>query len=447
MQDVDEETKHDHDRHQMKSNRDLEETPIFELTVTFDGYHKPVVYPLQDVKAIFHAYPSLEEPSEVFLDQNAANKYVRITSACVNAFEHIMHHYATEDRVRKQMSKEHAEQFCVRYIESKYETGDTCISFVMEIMMNELTITDEEKACLDEISSMEKAVLTRAETKIMWKHRYRCLRKFCLLKPFLDSVKWGSHEHASEARCMLHHWEESPFPEDALFLLGIKYSDPIVRAFAVVQLGRLEDKQLYDYVLQLVQCLKLENNDDSTLLRFLLRRGLRNPYVIGHYLYWYIKSELHVKQFSRRFSLLLELYVMHCGQHREHLIQQQHVVQNLLHVTRKVLRINKKDGKKRTDKLREALKNCKWPESFETCISPKQQCCGVIVEKCKVMDSKQAPLWIEFKNSDCAENRTIRESMLGNSTVENVKVIFKVGDDLRQDQITCSSSNREQNYV
>ena len=65
MQDVDEETKHDHDRHQMKSNRDLEETPIFELTVTFDGYHKPVVYPLQDVKAIFHAYPSLEESSEV----------------------------------------------------------------------------------------------------------------------------------------------------------------------------------------------------------------------------------------------------------------------------------------------------------------------------------------------------------------------------------------------
>ena len=52
------------------------------------------------------------------------------------------------------------------------------------------------------------------------------------------------------------------------------------------------------------------------------------------------------------------------------------------------------------------------------------------------MDSKQAPLWIEFKNSDCAGKRSIRESMLGNSTVENVKVIFKVGDDLRQDQIT-----------
>ena len=49
-------------------------------------------------------------------------------------------------------------------------------------MMNELTITDEEKAHLDEISSMEKAVLTISETKIMWKHRYRCLRKFCFTK-------------------------------------------------------------------------------------------------------------------------------------------------------------------------------------------------------------------------------------------------------------------------
>ena len=63
-------------------------------------------------------------------------------------------------------------------------------------------------------------------------------------------------------------------------------------AYAIAQLGKLEDKQLYDYVLQLVQCLKLEKHDDSVLFRFLLRRGLKSPYVIGHYLYWYVKSEM-----------------------------------------------------------------------------------------------------------------------------------------------------------
>ena len=138
---------------------------------------------------------------------------------------------------------------------------------------------------------------------------------------------------------------------------------------------------MYDYVLQLVQCLKLEKHDDSVLFRFLLRRGLKNPYVIGHYLYWYVKSEMHVKQYSKRFGLLLQLYVIHCGEHREHLMQQLYVVRNLEAVTKIVLKINKKDSKKRTEKLHEALAKCRWPKQFETCISPKHYCSGIVCQQ------------------------------------------------------------------
>lgn len=49
-------------------------------------------------------------------------------------------------------------------------------------------------------------------------------------------------------------------------------------------------------------------------------------------------------------------------------------------------------------------------------------CKSLIVEKCRVMDSKQAPLWLEFENSD-ANGRPI-------------KILFKAGDDLRQDLLT-----------
>lgn len=49
-------------------------------------------------------------------------------------------------------------------------------------------------------------------------------------------------------------------------------------------------------------------------------------------------------------------------------------------------------------------------------------CKSLIVEKCKVMDSKQAPLWLEFENAD--PNGRIH------------KIIFKAGDDLRQDLLT-----------
>ena len=44
------------------------------------------------------------------------------------------------------------------------------------------------------------------------------------------------------------------------------------------------------------------------------------------------------------------------------------------------------------------------------------------VDKCKVMDSKMRPLWIVFENDD--------------SYGDDIYVIFKNGDDLRQDMLT-----------
>ena len=47
---------------------------------------------------------------------------------------------------------------------------------------------------------------------------------------------------------------------------------------------------------------------------------------------------------------------------------------------------------------------------------------GILVEKCRSMDSAKAPLWIVFTNAD----------PLG----QPINVIFKCGDDLRQDLLT-----------
>jgi phosphatidylinositol-4,5-bisphosphate 3-kinase len=47
---------------------------------------------------------------------------------------------------------------------------------------------------------------------------------------------------------------------------------------------------------------------------------------------------------------------------------------------------------------------------------------GILVEKCRSMDSAKAPLWVVFTNAD----------PLG----QPINVIFKCGDDLRQDLLT-----------
>jgi phosphatidylinositol-4,5-bisphosphate 3-kinase len=45
-----------------------------------------------------------------------------------------------------------------------------------------------------------------------------------------------------------------------------------------------------------------------------------------------------------------------------------------------------------------------------------------LAEECKVMDSKKLPLWLTIKNSQ--------------PNARSIKIIFKTGDDLKQDQLT-----------
>ena len=159
-------------------------------------------------------------------------------------------------------------------------------------------------------------------------------------------------------------------------------------------------------------------------------------------------------------------------------------------VTSNIVNLRKRDKKDRNNIAREQLSQIAWPETFGTCLTSLHMCSGIILNKCKVMDSKQgefvcccvvcfmnalflvstmklfiymsnltsisnlfhgnslflllfptsfsyfffyffycfffffykAPLWIEFQNAD--------------PSGANIKVMFKVGDDLRQDQMT-----------
>ncbi len=73
-----------------------------------------------------------------------------------------------------------------------------------------------------------------------------------------------------------------------------------------------------------VKVLKYELYHDSALSRFLLRRALRSK-ELGHMLYWYLKSEVHVPTIAERYELLLEAYLRGCGSHRAELKKQEDV--------------------------------------------------------------------------------------------------------------------------
>jgi len=266
-----------------------------------------------------------------------------------------------------------------------------------------------EKDPLEEIAPADRALL--------WEYRRFALSEPRALPKFLQSFSWSDPSQVAEMHSLLTRWAPLK-PVAALELLDAKFADAQIRSHAVGCLEDMSDAELAAYVLQLVQVLKYEARHDSALARFLLRRSLRCPHLVGHTFFWCLKAEMHVPEVSERFGLLLQEYIRCCGPHRDELQLQQQVEVQLKEVAEYVCKLKKEQRK---EKLREELRKIVWPPRFGLPLDPRIECCGLRVDKCKTMDSKKVPLWLHFMNADRGDD---------------VVVIFKCGDDLRQDQLT-----------
>ena len=80
------------------------------------------------------------------------------------------------------------------------------------------------------------------------------------------------------------------------------------------------------------------------------------------------------------------------------------------------------EAKRRQAVLLERLGDLELPATFLLPLNPAWRCKGIIKEKCRTMDSKKVPLWLGFENAD--------------DDGERFTVMFKAGDDLRQDLLT-----------
>jgi phosphatidylinositol-4,5-bisphosphate 3-kinase len=262
--------------------------------------------------------------------------------------------------------------------------------------------------------------LTKEEQDVLWQNQVWCKKHPSSLPQFLLAVDWGNREHVAHVHRLLEAWPLL-HPMDALRLLDFKYPDRAARAFAVKCLGSVNDSDLYRILLQLTQALKFESYHYSALAEFLIRRSFFDTTRVGHFFFWQLKSELHNHAVTERFSLLLESYLKSCGKHaRRQLIAQIEVTRKLNAIA---VEIKTKKGSlsDKREKLQAMLKKSTWPAMFMVPLDPRVECNGFILDKCKVLGSKTAPLFLAFQNAE---------------TGEAINVIYKVGDDLRQDQLT-----------
>jgi len=135
--------------------------------------------------------------------------------------------------------------------------------------------------------------------------------------------------------------------------------------------------------------------------------------------FWYLKSEMHVSEIAERYGLILEAYLKGSPSHLFALKRQDELQKKFINIAHVIKHIKVSE---RLIKLKEHLKELTFKDSLQLPLNPKIEVRGIKVEKCKYMDSKMMPLWIVFQNVD--------------QSGPDPYVIFKAGDDLRQDMLT-----------
>ncbi|KAF7654876.1 hypothetical protein LDENG_00063620 [Lucifuga dentata] len=263
--------------------------------------------------------------------------------------------------------------------------------------------------------------LKRTDHQLLWDHRLHCRRDHPSSLPKVlasaPSWDWASIAHI---HFLLHHWPLLP-PVTALELLDTKFADTEVRNVAVSWIAKSNDDELADYLPQLVQALKFECRLKNALVMFLLSRAQGNIN-IAHYLYWLLKDAVQDPAWGWCYEWVLGALLCLCGGRlRAELDKQTHLVTLLGAVAE---RVRQAGGSTRQAALQEGLENVQNFFQRNSCrlpLSPSLVAKELNTKACSFFNSNAVPLKLALVNAD----------PLG----EEINVMFKVGEDLRQDML------------
>ncbi|KAM4587449.1 phosphatidylinositol 4-phosphate 3-kinase C2 domain-containing subunit beta [Odontesthes bonariensis] len=264
--------------------------------------------------------------------------------------------------------------------------------------------------------------LTVEDKRLLWEKKAFCQAESAALPLVLASAPCWQWACLPDIYALLRQWACLGHL-DALGLLHASFPDQELRRTAVQWMDSISDPELLDFLPQLVQALKYECYLDSSLVRFLLRRAVGDVR-IAHYIFWLLKDNLQDSQFSARYQHLLAALLCCVGRSlRDEFDRQCWLVSILTKVAQKV---RDATPSSRQVVLREGLEEMKQFFSVNSScrlpLNPALLVTGINIQSCSFFNSNAVPLKLSFHNLD----------PLG----ENINVIFKSGDDLRQDMLT-----------
>uniref|UniRef100_A0AAQ5Y4H2 Phosphatidylinositol 3-kinase catalytic subunit type 3 n=1 Tax=Amphiprion ocellaris TaxID=80972 RepID=A0AAQ5Y4H2_AMPOC len=305
--------------------------------------------------------------------------------------------------------------------------------------------------------------LSSEEQDLVWKFRYYLTTQEKALTKFLKCVNWDLPQEAKQALELLGKWRPMDV-EDSLELLSSHFTNPTVRRYAVARLQQADDEDLLMYLLQLVQALKYENfsdiqgglepgskrdsqglSDDSTLDRSVL--GCYNIILLWQricvfkkkksFFHRYVIVECEDQDTQQRDPKTHEMYLNVMRRFSQALLKgdksvrvmrsllaaQQTFVDRLVQLMKAVQR-ESGNRKKKTERLQALLAdnekvNLSEIEPIPLPLEPQIRIRGIVPETATLFKSALMPAKLIFKAEDGAM----------------YPVIFKHGDDLRQDQL------------
>uniref|UniRef100_A0A6Q2WVG6 Phosphatidylinositol-4-phosphate 3-kinase n=1 Tax=Esox lucius TaxID=8010 RepID=A0A6Q2WVG6_ESOLU len=264
--------------------------------------------------------------------------------------------------------------------------------------------------------------LTPEDKRLLWEKRSFCQTESGALPLVLASAPRWEWACLPDIYALLRQWACLNHL-DALGLLHATFPDQELRRTAVQWMDSISDPELLDFLPQLVQALKYECYLDCPLVRFLLRRAIGDVR-IAHYLFWLLKDNLQDSQFSGRYQHLLAALLCCVGRGlREEFDRQSWLVSILAKVAQGV-RDASPSGRQTV--LREGLEEVKQFFSVNSScrlpLNPGLLVKAINIKLCSYFNSNAVPLKLSFQNMD--------------PRGDNINVIFKSGDDLRQDMLT-----------
>ena len=322
--------------------------------------------------------------------------------------------------------------------------------------------------------------LDNNDVALFWNYRYdlknnqpRALTKI------MNSVKWGNLKSENEfIKNILKQWKKIEI-SDILFMLSRKFSvnnlypntDIIInnnfegmkelRKFAVTKLGQHSNEELNFILLQLVQAIRYEDISskkiNSPLVSFLIKRCSKDMMLASSF-YWFIECEAdkdissitnshknkntyldNLKEIINIYNLILEEFNKNLSTESKEIYE---IIQNeikfkqeLVNISDSLTKVQKNENKKRELRNILANKNKVIQEEFNLPIDPHIKIKGTVTESCSVFKSAKCPVKYTFKVEKESQKYNPHEEK------EFMSVMFKYGDDLRQDQLILQMIN------